>query len=53
MAFYIGFYANAITVHTPADQLLPQLLKEQFDTFRIQCRHTKEFDSEKKKFLKK
>ena len=39
MAFYIGFYAYAIIVHTQADQLLPQLLMEQFDTFPIQCRH--------------
>ena len=39
MAFYIGFYAYAIIGHTRADQLLPQLLMEQFDTFPIQCRH--------------
>ena len=39
MAFYIGFYAYAIIVHTRANQLLPQLLMEQFDTFPIQCRH--------------
>ena len=38
MAFYIGFYAYAIIVHTRADQLLPQLLMEQFDTLPIQCR---------------
>ena len=25
--------------HARADQLLPQLLMEQFDTFPIQCRH--------------
>ena len=37
MDFYIGFYA--IIVHTLADQLLPQLFMEQFDTFNIQCRH--------------
>ena len=37
MAFYIGFYAYAVIVHTRADQLLPQLLMEQFDTFPIQC----------------
>ena len=37
--FYIGFYAYAIIVHTRADQLLPQLLMEQFDTLPIQCRH--------------
>ena len=34
-----------------ANQLLPQLLMEQFDTFPIQCRHIvirmKEFSSEK------
>ena len=39
MAFYIGFDANAIIVHTWADQLLPQLLMEQFNTIHIQCRH--------------
>ena len=39
MAFCIGFYAYAKIVHTRADQLLPQLLMEQFDTFCIQCRH--------------
>ena len=33
MALYIGFYAYAIIGHTQADQLLPQLLMEQFDTF--------------------
>ena len=38
--------------HTWADQLLPQLFMEQFDTFPIQCRHTlnicmKEFGLEK------
>ena len=37
MAFNIGFYAYAIIGHTWADQLLPQLLMEQFDTFPIQC----------------
>ena len=36
--FNIGFYAYAIIGHTQADQLLPQLLMEQFDTFPIQCR---------------
>ena len=36
-AFNIGFYAYAIIGHTRADQLLPQLLMEQFDTFPIQC----------------
>ena len=25
--------------HTPANQLLPQLLIEQFDTLLLQCRH--------------
>ena len=39
MAFNIGFYAYAIIGHTRADQLLPQLLIEQFDTFPIQYRH--------------
>ena len=39
MAFDIGFYAYAILGHTRADQILPQLLMEQFDTFSIQCRH--------------
>ena len=39
MAFYIGVYAFAIIVHTWVDQLLPQLLMEQFDTLLIQCRH--------------
>ena len=39
MAFCIGFYAYAIMGHTQADQLLPQLLMEQFDTLPIQCLH--------------
>ena len=39
MAFNIGFSAYAIICHTRADQLLPQLLMEQFDTFFIQRRH--------------
>ena len=39
MSFNIGFYAYAIIGHTRADQLLPQLLMEQFDTFPKQCRH--------------
>ena len=39
MAFYIGLNAYAFIVDTWADQLLPQLLMEQFDTFPIQCRH--------------
>ena len=41
MAFYIGFYTYAILVHTLADQLLPQLLMDQFDTLPIQYRHIK------------
>ena len=36
MAFYIGLYANAIIVHTRADQLLSQLLMEQINTLPIQ-----------------
>ena len=52
MAFSIGFYAYAIIGHTRAEQLLPQLLMEQFDTFPMQCVYTlnicmKEFGSEK------
>ena len=39
MAFNIVLYAYAIIGNTRADQLLPQLLMEQFDTFAIQCRH--------------
>ena len=39
MAFNIGFHAYAIIGHTWANQLLPQVLMEQFDTFPIQCRH--------------
>ena len=39
MAFNIGFYAYAIKGHIRADQLLPQLLMEQFDNFSMQCRH--------------
>ena len=39
MAFCIGFNAYAIIGHTRADQLLPQLSMERFDTFPIQCRH--------------
>ena len=51
--FNVGFYAYAIIGHTRADQLLPQLLMEQFDTFLIQCTGDtlnicmKEFGSEK------
>ena len=33
MAFNIGFYAYAVIGHTRADQLLPQLLMEQFELF--------------------
>ena len=51
MAFNIGFYAYAFIGHTRANQLLPQLLMEQLDTFPIQCRRIdicmKEFGSEK------
>ena len=39
MAFYIGCFAYAIIGHTRADQLLPQLWMEKFDTLPIQCRH--------------
>ena len=39
MAFNIVFSAYAIIGHTQADQLLPQLLMEHFDTFPIQRRH--------------
>ena len=39
MAFCIGFYAYAIIVNTWADQLLPQILMEQFDTLPIQYRY--------------
>ena len=38
MAFNIGFYAYIIG-HTRADQLLPQLSMEQFDTSPMQFRH--------------
>ena len=31
------FYAYAIMGHTRADQLVPQLLMEQFNTLPIQC----------------
>ena len=47
---------NVIIGHTRANQLLPQLLMEQFDTFLIQCRHIehsmKEFGSGKIIFAK-
>ena len=39
MAFNIGFYDYAFIGHARADQLLPQLMMEQFHTFPIQCRH--------------
>ena len=39
MAFNIVLYAYANIGHTRANQLLPQLLIEQFDTFPIQYRH--------------
>ena len=35
----ITFYAYVIIGHTGADQLLPQLLMEQFYTLPIQCKH--------------
>ena len=50
MAFNIVLYAYAIIGHTRANQLLPQLLMEQFESFPIQCRHMKEFNSEKNNF---
>ena len=34
----IEVYAYAIIVHTWANQVLPQLSMEQFDTLPIQCR---------------
>ena len=56
MAFYIWFYAYAIIVHTRADQLLLQLLMEQFDTFLYNVDTLnicmKEFGSEKISFDK-
>ena len=40
MAFnIIVLYAYAVIGHTRVDQLLPQLLMDQFETFPIQCRH--------------
>ena len=51
MAFNIVLYAYAIIGHTQANQLLPQLLMEQFDTFPINVDTLnicmKEFSSEK------
>ena len=56
MAFNIGFYAYAFIGHTRADQLLPQLLMEQFDTFLYNVDTLnicmKEFGSEKTIFDK-
>ena len=40
------FYAYAIIVHTGANQLLQQLLMEQFDTVPIQCRHIEHMHEE-------
>ena len=54
MPFNIGFYAYALIGHIRADQLLPQLLMEQFDTFSIHVDTLnicmKEFGSEKNNF---
>ena len=36
---FIWLCIYAKIVHTRANQLLPQVLMEQFDTFLIQCRH--------------
>ena len=51
MAFNIVLYAYAIIGHTRVDQLLPQLLMEQFDTFLYNVDTLnicmKEFGSEK------
>ena len=51
MAFNIVLYAYTIIGYTRADQLLPQLLMEQFDTFPIHVDTLnicmKEFNSEK------
>ena len=45
--FVLGFMLMlAIIGHTWADQLLPQLLVEQFDTFPIQCRHIEHMHEE-------
>ena len=41
MALYKDFYAYAIIGRTRANQLLPQLLLEHFDTVPLQCRHIK------------
>ena len=37
--FKYRVYAYAMIVHTRADQPLPQILMEQFDTLPSQCRH--------------
>ena len=54
MAFCIGCYAYAIIGHTLANQLLPQLSMEQFDTFIYNVDTLnicmKEFGSEKNNF---
>ena len=39
MAFNMVLCAYAIIGYIRANQLLPQLSMEQFDTFPIQCRH--------------
>ena len=36
---YTRVYAYSMLVHTWADQLIPQLLMEQFDNLPSQCRH--------------
>ena len=47
MAFNIVLYAYAIIGHTRVNQLLPQLLMEQFDTVDTLNICMKEFSSEK------
>ena len=37
--FFIWGFMFVLSVHIRADQLLPQLLMEQFDTLPLQCRH--------------
>ena len=39
LCFNRGNAACAMTVHTQADQLLPQLLMDCFNTLPLQCRH--------------
>ena len=46
MAFSLGFYAYADIGHTRADQLLPRLLMEQFDTSPIQYRRIEHMHEE-------